>query len=100
MSEGYQETKSVTDGVRSSHNELLKSVEYGHEDEKGYIYSDIALGSIYRYWHEQSESLDRTERSRAVCNTIAERAIFEMAWRNGEMEKLEDLYGLTEATTK
>lgn len=93
----YIEIPRASDGIKSSHYEELASHEYGHEDEQGYTYSDIALGSIYRYWHGELQNEHRTERSKEVCNKIAERALFELAFRNKTLEELEELYGLVEA---
>jgi hypothetical protein len=88
----YVERYNPIDSIESTHYALLKSSEYSHETLEGYSYSDVALGSLYRYWTAESENQLRSERSRKVAHTIAERALFEVASRNGEVKSMEALY--------
>lgn len=88
----YVERYSPIDDIQSSHYEEQRSHEYSHETLDGYLYSDVALGSLYRYWTAESANQLRSERSRAVAHKIAERALFEAASRTGDLKKLERLY--------
>lgn len=90
----YVERYSPIDDIQSSHNELLKSTEYGHEDQQGYIYSEVALRGIYKYWKAEEENPIRSPRSKEVGKIIADRALLELAYRKGEIHKLENLYRL------
>lgn len=88
----FVERYNPIDDIESTHYALLKSSEYSHETAEGYLYSEVALGSLYRYWKNESFNELRSERSRKVANSIAERALFEVAIRNGELKKLEETY--------
>lgn len=90
IEQGYVEHYNPIDDIQSSHYEEARSHEYSHETLDGYLYSDVALGSLYRYWTAESANHLRSERSRKVAKIIAERALFEAASRNGELRKLEE----------
>jgi len=81
------------DYIRSSHFELINSHEFSHEDENGYIYTDIALRSIYDYWTTEQQNPIRSERSKTVGKMIANKALFELSYRTDKLLALEELYG-------
>lgn len=88
----FVEHDSPIDKIESSHYALQKSSEYSHETAEGYLYSEVALGALYRYWTKEQENELRSERSRQVAKSIATRALFEVASRNGELKRLEQLW--------
>lgn len=88
----YIERYNPIDDIESTHYALMQSSEYSHETLEGYTYTDVALGSLFRYWTNESFNELRSERSRKVAKSIAERALFEVASRNGEVKSLEALY--------
>lgn len=88
----YVERYNPIDDIESTHYALIQSSEYSHETLEGYTYTDVALGSLYRYWKNESINEIRSERSRKVAHAISERALFEVFSRQQEVKKLEEAY--------
>ena len=88
----FIEHDKEVDKIESSYNEQQRAFTYGHETAEGYLYTDIKLNSLYNYWLQEVDNPIRSERSKLVCQFIADCALFELTYRSNILDSLEDLY--------
>ena len=89
----YIERYDPVDSIESTHYERLKAHDYsGVESDGEYTYSTTRLEALGRVWLAETMSELRSERSRAEARVIAELITFEIAYRTGELKKLERSY--------
>lgn len=93
IEQGFIERESPIDSIESTHYELTRSREYSAEDETGeWIYSTTRLEALGRKWMKETDNELRSERSRAVAALIVDRIAFELAWRTGQLKRMEELW--------
>lgn len=87
----FVERYNPIDSIESTHYERARAVEYGGIEADGeYTYSDVRLEALGRKWMAEQENTLRSARSRAEAAKIAELIVFELAYRTGQLKKLEE----------
>lgn len=88
----FVERVSPIDNIESTHYELVRARQYsGIESDGEYTYSTVRLEIMGHKWLQEEDNELRSPRSRAEARKISNLIAFELAYRNGELDKLEEL---------
>ena len=93
----YVEQYDPIDSIESTHYERERAHDYSSIEADGeYTYSLTRLEALGRVWIQEESNPLRSERSRAEARRISDLLAFEIAYRSGELRKLEENFAWKE----
>ena len=84
----YIEQPSELDTIRSAHAELQRIKDYSDET----IFPISRLESLYGYWSAEALNPIRSERNRSEAVLLARHQLFEIHYREGTLDLLQEAY--------